>query len=187
MMTESQTRPAFLEVDLTSQQGLALQRAVSDRYGPTIVQAAHLASRIFLLRSPWAPGLRFVGAETIPQPLEGTAGVSFSLSGSGELLEEAFVSCVGEGVDRLAQIERAGDIATIASLSEVAAQLPPEAAGVSVLTAAPRLSFRHGCRLRPARQPARGKVGIKNPVTSGTIPSRTGISPDVLSARGILR
>ena len=128
MMTESQTRPAFLEVDLTSQQVIALQRAVSDRYGPTIVQAAHLASRIFLLRSPWAPGLRFVGAETIPQPLEGTAGVSFSLSGSGELLEEAFVSCVGEGVDRLAQIERAGDIATIASLSEVAAQLPPEAA-----------------------------------------------------------
>lgn len=58
---------------------------------------------------------------------------------------------------------------------------------VSVLTAAPRLSCPHGCRLRPARQPARGKVGIKNPGTSGTIPSWTGISPDVLSGRGILR
>lgn len=128
MMTEAQARPAFLEVDLTSEQGLALQRAVSDRYGPKMVEAARLASRMFLLRSPWAPGLRFVGAETTPQPLEGTAGVSFSLSGSGELLEEAFVSCVGEGVDRLAQIERPGDIATVASLPEVTARLPPEAA-----------------------------------------------------------
>jgi ribosomal protein S12 methylthiotransferase accessory factor len=130
MTIESQTRPALLEVDLTSEQGLALQRAVSDRYGPNIVRAAHLASRMFLLRSPWAPGLRFIGAETRPWPPQGdgAAPVSFSLSGSGETLEQAFVSCVGEGVDRLAQIERQGDIATVASLPEVESQLPPDAA-----------------------------------------------------------
>ena len=72
------------------------------------MQAARLASRMFLLRSPWAPGLRFIGAETRPQAPDGdeTEQVSFSLSGSGEGLEEAFVSCVGEGIDRLSQIER---------------------------------------------------------------------------------
>src|SRR5256885_2318415 len=99
MMTEAPPRPGFLEVDLASEQGSALQRAVSDRYGSKIVQAASLARRIFLVRSPWAPGLRFVGAETWPQAVHGdpSAQVSFSLSGSGENLEEAFVSCVGEG------------------------------------------------------------------------------------------
>jgi ribosomal protein S12 methylthiotransferase accessory factor len=85
---------------------------------------------MFLLRSPWAPGLRFVGAETCPQPPHGDekAEASYSLSGSGETLEEAFVSCVGEGVDRVAQIERAGDVTTVASLPDARTRLPPEAA-----------------------------------------------------------
>src|SRR3954452_8833798 len=112
MMIEAHNRPGFMEIDLTSEQGSALQRAISDRYGSKMGQAAGLARRIFLVRSPWAPGLRFVGAETWPQAVNGDLSdqASFSLSGSGEGLEEAFVSCMGEGVDRLAQIERPGDI-----------------------------------------------------------------------------
>jgi ribosomal protein S12 methylthiotransferase accessory factor len=55
------------------------------------------------------------------------AQVSFSLSGSGEELEEAFVSCVGEGVDRLAQIECPGDVTAVASLPEVADHVLPSA------------------------------------------------------------
>jgi ribosomal protein S12 methylthiotransferase accessory factor len=84
---------------------------------------------MFLLRSPWAPGLRFVGAETKPQAVNAGSGaqVSFSLSGSGEELEEAFVSCVGEGVDRLAQIECPGDVTAVASLPEVADHVLPSA------------------------------------------------------------
>lgn len=117
-------RPAFLEIELTSAPGVALQRSVSEKYGPKIVDAAGLAERMFLLRSPWAPGLRFVGAETKRAPEE---DVSFSLSGSGETIEDAFVSCVGEGVDRLAQIECPGDIAAIASLAEVADRVWPVA------------------------------------------------------------
>ncbi|MGB8399326.1 YcaO-like family protein [Bradyrhizobium sp.] len=130
MMIEPQTRPGLMEVDLTSEHGLAFQRAVSDRHGPKIVQAAYLARRIFMLRSPWAPGLRFFGAETRPQALDGdgSAEVSFSLSGSGEELEEAFVSCVGEGIDRLSQIECPGDVATVAALPKVIAQVSPAAA-----------------------------------------------------------
>jgi len=128
-MVEAQARPAFLEIDLTSEQGIALQRSVSDRYGPKIVRAASLASRMFLLRSPWAPGLRFIGAETKPRLLngDGSAQASFSLSGSGEGLEEAFVSCVGEGIDRLAQIECPDDVTVIASLPEIADRVMPSA------------------------------------------------------------
>jgi ribosomal protein S12 methylthiotransferase accessory factor len=128
-MIEVRRSPAFLEVDLASEQSRALQRSVSDRYGPKIAQAASLASRMFLLRSPWAPGLRFVGAETKPHVLngDGAAQVSFSLSGSGEELEEAFVSCVGEGIDRLAQIECPGDVTATASLPEIADRVLPSA------------------------------------------------------------
>jgi ribosomal protein S12 methylthiotransferase accessory factor len=128
-MIEPQAHPAFLDVDLTSEEGLALQRSVSDRYGPKITRASSLASRMFLLRSPWAPGLRFVGAETKPPAVNAGAGAqaSFSLSGSGEELEEAFVSCVGEGVDRLAQIECPGDVTVVASLPEIADHVLPSA------------------------------------------------------------
>jgi ribosomal protein S12 methylthiotransferase accessory factor len=126
----AQARPAFLEVDLTSAQGVALQRSVSEKYGPKIVEAASLAGRMFLLRSPWAPGLRFVGAETRRASGGESAEVSFSLSGSGETLEDAFVSCVGEGIDRLAQIECPGDVTAIASLADVADRVWPVAVAI---------------------------------------------------------
>ena len=94
-MVQALARPAFLEVDLTSTQGIALRHSVSEKYGPKIAEAASLASRMFLLRSPWAPGLRFIGAETRRAfDEEGCTEVSFSLSGSGETLEDAFVSCI---------------------------------------------------------------------------------------------
>ena len=125
-----QARPAFLEVDLTSAQGVALQRSASEKYGPKIVEAASLAGRMFLLRSPWAPGLRFVGAETKRDSGADSSEVSFSLSGSGETLEDAFVSCVGEGIDRLAQIECPGDVTAVASLADVADRVWPVAAAI---------------------------------------------------------
>lgn len=126
----AQARPAFLEVDLTSAQGVALLRSVSEKYGPKIVEAASLAGRMFLLRSPWAPGLRFVGAETRRASGEESAEVSFSLSGSGETLEDAFVSCIGEGIDRLAQIECPDDVTAIASLADVADRVWPVAVAI---------------------------------------------------------
>jgi ribosomal protein S12 methylthiotransferase accessory factor len=127
-MVQVQARPAFLEVDLASAQGIALQRSVSEKYGPRIVEAASLVARMFLLRSPWAPGLRFVGAETRRMfDGSGSTGISFSLSGSGETLEDAFVSCIGEGIDRVAQIELEGDIAAVGSPAEIADRAMPAA------------------------------------------------------------
>jgi ribosomal protein S12 methylthiotransferase accessory factor len=128
-MIEAQEDRAFLEIDLRSEQGLALLRSVEQRYGRNITQAAALARRMFLLRSACASGLRFVGAETTPRSpaADDNSSISFSLSGSGETLEEAFVSCVGEGVERVAQIECHGDVTASANLSEIGDRVWPSA------------------------------------------------------------
>src|SRR5688572_25961660 len=63
-MIEAGPMPDYREIDLASEQGIALLRSAADRYGEAIVQAAGIASRLFLLRSPWSPGLRFVGGQT---------------------------------------------------------------------------------------------------------------------------
>ena len=60
-------------------------------------------------------------------PKKDATRVSFSLSGSGETLEDAFVSCVGEGIDRLAQVECPTDVTAIANLAEVADRTWPAA------------------------------------------------------------
>src|SRR5438128_6477777 len=115
--------PSFLDIDLCSEQGRALLSSVEGRHGAPIVRAAPIAKRMFILRSPWAPGLRFVGGETHARSPEGDDGTEFvySLSGAGETLEDAFASCIGEGIDRLAQIECRGDITITAGLQEVEA------------------------------------------------------------------
>jgi ribosomal protein S12 methylthiotransferase accessory factor len=120
-MTEAREgRPLFIELDFASEEGRGLQQSVAERFGSRIVEAASLAGRMFLLRSPWAPGLRFVGAETKSSVLsEDGAMRPFSLCGSGETIEEAFVSCVGEGIDRLTLIECPGDVATVASMTQI--------------------------------------------------------------------
>src|SRR5215471_17869595 len=122
-------RPLLLDVDLMSEQGRALQQSVAALYGSKIVEAATIARRMFLLRSPWAPGLRFVGAETktvIPSEDAGSM-IPIGLSGSGERLEDAFVACVGEGIDRLSHIERPGDISKVVSLADTAKDIWPAA------------------------------------------------------------
>ena len=121
-MIEAGPMPDYREIDLASEQGLALLRSAADRYGEAIVQAAGIASRLFLLRSPWAPGLRFVGGQTKPEESDddGNPFETLSLSGTGETLEEALVSCIGEGIERLAQFERSGDVRARAALPRAA-------------------------------------------------------------------
>lgn len=49
----------------------------------------------------------------------------FNLAGANEDLETAFAACVGEGVERLSQVERPGDISTSAPWAELADNLVP--------------------------------------------------------------
>ena len=126
-MVEAGARPDYFEIDLASEQGLALLRSAADRYGEAIAHAAGIVSRLFLLRSPWAPGLRFVGGQTTPEGLadDGNPFEALSLSGTGETLEEAFVSCIGEGIERLALFERSGDVCARAALPELHDRVMP--------------------------------------------------------------
>lgn len=120
----------LLDVDLASAAGADLLERLRERHGPRMAAATSLAKRLFLLRSGDAPGLRFVGGLAEAMPLAGVARepAAFSLSGVGESIEDALAACVGEGAERLSQLERDGDVARVATLHEVAAQILPSVA-----------------------------------------------------------
>jgi hypothetical protein len=60
-----------------------------------------------------------------PASVDGNPFETLSLSGTGETLEEALVSCIGEGIERLAQFERSGDVRARASLPELRDRVMP--------------------------------------------------------------
>lgn len=101
--------------------------AVGAAEGQPIAMGAHHLRRLFLLRSPWAPGLRLVGGE-VRAPAGGSrppGDTVMSLIGSGLRIEQAFAACVGEGIERLSQVERPGDVAKASSWREVAGDILP--------------------------------------------------------------
>jgi ribosomal protein S12 methylthiotransferase accessory factor len=115
----------MLAIDLDSPHGAALLATLAGRHGAPLARVARLAGRLFLLRSPWAPGLRFVGGEVdaahalgVPEHPGGRLG----LAGSAEKLEDALASCLGEGVERLSQVERPGDAVLHGPLADLAKQ-----------------------------------------------------------------
>ena len=111
----------LVDIDFNSSAGLALLATLSDRHGQRLARAATLPGRLFLLRSPWAPGLRLVGGQIDPGHLltPGTFQPAFSVAGSAEGLEDALAACIAEGVERLSQIERPGDVFVECSLAEL--------------------------------------------------------------------
>jgi ribosomal protein S12 methylthiotransferase accessory factor len=117
----------LLEIDLTSGDGAALLSAVKAKHGAAIADAARIAHRLFLLRSPWAPGLRFVGGQAHPARVVTSVGDQppLNLAGAGEDLLAALAACLGEGVERLSQFERPGDLAATARAADVAGELLP--------------------------------------------------------------
>ncbi len=125
--TASAATPAMLDLDLSAAQGQALLAATAEQFGAPLAIAAHRLTRLFLLRSPWAPGLRFVGGQAVHEggPDALCDRLIFSQSGPAETLEAAVASCVGEAVEHLSQIERSADIARTAPLDDVAPDLLP--------------------------------------------------------------
>jgi ribosomal protein S12 methylthiotransferase accessory factor len=119
----------MLEIDLWSGIGSRLLAALAARHGDAIAKAARMATRLFLLQSHSAPGLRFVGGEVDAKclPLPVAFQRPFSLAGSGELLEDALASCMGEGVERLSQVERPGDVVRECPYGEAVHQIMPAA------------------------------------------------------------
>lgn len=119
--------PDHVPIDLENQHGRALTASVERKFGPAITRFAHSLGSLFLLRSPWAPELRIVGGLIYSRSshVHEVEHPAISLTGSGSTIEEAFVSCIGEGIERLSQFERDGDVVRVATLDQVAADLAP--------------------------------------------------------------
>jgi len=104
----------------------ALIGASATQQAGFLAKAAACTTRMFELSSPWAAGLRFVGAVAqCPRASDIVPVTSqFNLAGSGLTFEEALASCLGECVERLSQIEHAGDIVERRSLHDTDAVAP---------------------------------------------------------------
>lgn len=100
-----------------------LLAAVGD---PALAAVASRVQRLFAFRSPWAPGLRFLGAQATSPGWPG----AFSLGGAGTSIEGALVSCLGESAERLSQVERPGDVTVTAAWRAVRDRVAPAAAPI---------------------------------------------------------
>jgi ribosomal protein S12 methylthiotransferase accessory factor len=124
--------PRLFNIDLSSDAAAGLLAAVGAKHGAQIAAAASIPSRIFGLVSPLAPGLCFAGAEAQVErsPAVPAGGQVFSLGGTGLALEDAVASCLGEGVERLSQVERVGDVSCTAHIASVRERVLPQAAAL---------------------------------------------------------
>jgi hypothetical protein len=104
------------EIDRASEEAQQLVALVEGKAGPRLARVTTLLDRILLLRSAWAPGLRFVGAQASVRG-EALDRYSMSFGGCALSVENAFVACLGEAAERLSQVERTGDVRFTAPLS----------------------------------------------------------------------
>src|SRR5262245_33711583 len=113
------------ELDLAAPEGRHLLGTMAERHGRALGHSARLARRLFLLASPWAPGLRCVGGEADAAGLSSAVHRSshFSLAGAGTSIEDGLASCLGEGVERLSQVEASDAPPLLCCYDKVAGQV----------------------------------------------------------------
>jgi len=110
----------ILELKKGSVEEAELLEAAAHAHGDWVLDAATLMARLWLMRSDWAPGLRFVGGLAVPLDVSNMSGLPpLSVGGGGLRLEDALAGCLAEAIERTAQIERSGDIALTAPLDDV--------------------------------------------------------------------
>jgi ribosomal protein S12 methylthiotransferase accessory factor len=82
------------------------------RHRARLLQAASQFLRIFELAAPEAPRLVAFGAEVDPATADALhlGSPPAGVSGTGLTMQEAFQGCVGEGIEYLSQLQRAGDV-----------------------------------------------------------------------------
>jgi thiazole/oxazole-forming peptide maturase SagD family component len=99
-------------LDLHSSSGAALLAKVRDVASPQISAVVDRLARVFVVSSPFAPGFSCVGGEIALNIEQAVAyGAShISVTGNGERLETALVSCLAEAADFVSQLERPGDL-----------------------------------------------------------------------------
>jgi ribosomal protein S12 methylthiotransferase accessory factor len=104
-------------LDLQSPSGVALLAKVREVASPQIAAMASRLARILIVSSPFAPGFCCVGGEVALNVEQAAAwgGSLISVTGNGESLEAAFVSCLAEAADFISQLERPGDLQRMGS------------------------------------------------------------------------
>jgi len=111
---------AIAPIDLGAPVGRSLLAALCEQHGPGIESAMRHFHRLFSLRPPEAEHLSFVGAQVeVPNSDAPASPQRLSVGATGETVEAAFQSCIGEGIELLSQFERPGDVARTGSLDEM--------------------------------------------------------------------
>jgi ribosomal protein S12 methylthiotransferase accessory factor len=128
LIREGRMSLSMQNIDFASESGLALLTRLAERDARALVTMAGRAQRAFALASSWAPGAHFIGAQlSAPAPPGSGSTMTFSLAGCGETAETALISCLGEGVERVATVECEGDTACRLPLSEARPRVMPQA------------------------------------------------------------
>ena len=113
------------EMDFSSDAGRAILAHLRNTDAAALASVTEMTRRLFALQSDWAPGLHFIGGEASRSAQSGalSSEMNFSLAGSGSTAEEGLIACLGECAERVATVERDGDIAGTISLSEAKPQV----------------------------------------------------------------
>lgn len=115
-------------LDTTCGDGADLLQRVTERHGPALAAVARWPGRIFELRSPFADGFSFVGAEVDPQRLRPGSGLgNLHVGGTGVCAEDALAGCLGECAERLAQVEPAMQAFVQGPMRDLESELFPSA------------------------------------------------------------
>jgi ribosomal protein S12 methylthiotransferase accessory factor len=103
----------FSALDLHSETGEELLAKATASASRQLAAVAPRLSRIFSIGSPFAPAFRCIGGEVKVDRIALAAPELeyFSVTGNGETLNSALISCLGEAAEHLSQFERPGDIA----------------------------------------------------------------------------
>jgi len=102
---------SLVPLDLHSRSGGELLDRVANIASAELVALAGRLNRVFSIASPFAPGFCCVGGEIAIDTVPAAAAARLSVTGNGETLDAALVSCLGEAAEYLSQSERPGDIA----------------------------------------------------------------------------
>lgn len=103
----------LVPLDFSSRTEKSLLERARRVAGEWTIRAVPRFERLFRLVSPFAPGLAFVGGQLSATPFDPAtpSSVRLSVGGTATSVAAALVSCLGEGLERLSQIERRGDAA----------------------------------------------------------------------------
>ena len=173
------------------------------RHRARLLQAASRFSRVFELAAADAPGLVCFGAQfdpAIADPMH-AGGAEVGVSGVGFSPQEAFQSCIGEGIEYLSQLQTAEDVLILPASPGPEAVLGPRAKEFVAAFSAHKLrpdAELSWCRARrlddggevllPAdlclrRPPAQQQVKPPFPLSTG---SAAGVSWDAAALHGML-